>query len=209
MTEPVAYRVDGTFYNNLHDAEYAVREINHLRNTLKIDNGLIPKIVYIEPLYEEEQLHPRVKMTQAEFEEWKELYYRLVELTFTAYQMLNEILNSTHNSSGKYIELSKRVYRENNFMSVSKKQAELTNLFINYSPDKPEETIEIVPDMKWFVRSKTKENGHYQVMAESRVSDMPRYTIFKSYAMTFDTKEEAELWTNPLTEAVQLPVEGE
>lgn len=66
-----------------------------------------------------------------------------------------------------------------------------------------------VNDMKWFVRSKEKEHGDYWILAESRFSDMPRYTIYKSYARTFDTKEEAEKWLNPLTEAVQLPVEDE
>ena len=158
----------------------------------------------------------RVKMTQAEFDEWKELYYRIIELSFTTYKMLNEILDSTHNSSGKYIELAKRVYQENDFMSVSKKQAELANLFINYSPDNPEETIDIVPDMKWFVRSKEKHDGVYIILANTNpifvddlygVAEDDEEIAFK--APQFDTKDEAELWTNPLTEAVQLPVEGE
>mgnify|MGYP004701733865 CR=1 FL=1 len=35
------------------------------------------------------------------------------------------------------------------------------------------------------------------------------YNNNKEHATKFDTKEEAELWTNPLTEAVYLPVEGE
>ena len=34
------------------------------------------------------------------------------------------------------------------------------------------------------------------------------YNHNKEYSTQFDTKEEAELWLNPLTEAVQLPVEG-
>lgn len=74
MIEPVAYRVDGTIYNNINDAEFAVRETEHLRSSLGIDNGLIRKPVIIESLYTKDQLHPRVKMTQAEFDEFKRLF---------------------------------------------------------------------------------------------------------------------------------------
>ncbi|MCT3048617.1 hypothetical protein [Leuconostoc mesenteroides] len=159
MTEPVAYRVDGTIYNNINDAEFAVREIEHLRSSLGIDNGLIKKPIYIQPLYTDEQLHPRVKMTRAEFDE---------------------------------LEIS------------------LINAQFDYSELK--KTIEIVPDMKWFVRSLVADEGYYSYLfkhsnrpiADYEPSKQPR----KEY-MIFDTKEEAEKWTNPLTEAVQLPVEGE
>lgn len=48
------------------------------------------------PLYTKEQLQPqtRVKMTQAELDEWKELYYHLVEFSFSVHNMLDEILDS-------------------------------------------------------------------------------------------------------------------
>ena len=83
-----------------------------------------------------------------------------------------------------------------------------------------EETIEIVPDMKWFVRSKEKyeadivqglpESGYlYLTDGGSYDIEYCEMTTFKDDAQQFDTKEEAEKWTNPLTEAVQLPVEGE
>lgn len=76
----------------------------------------------------------------------------------------------------------------------------------------PEETIEIVPETKWFVRSLVADEGYYSYLfkhsnrpiADYEPSKQPR----KEY-MTFDTKEEAEKWVNPLTEAVQLPVEGQ
>ncbi len=167
MTEPVAYRVDGTIYNNINDAEFAIREIEHLRSSLGIDNGLIKKPVYIQPLYTDEQLHPRVKMTQAEFDE--------LEMWLT-------------NAQFDYSELKK--------------------------------TIEIVTDMKWFVRSKKQyqpdmdqgisESG-YLYLTQGNIYSIEYYetTTFKDDAQQFDTKEEAEKWTNPLTEAVQLPVEGE
>ena len=114
----------------------------------------------ITPLYTIEQLYPRVKMTQAEFD---------------------ELEKSLINAQFDYSELKK--------------------------------TIEIVPDMKWFVRSKEPSNdGSY--LFRSGIKDFGDYYYTKDknenkIAYPFDTKEEAEKWTNPLTEAVQLPVEGE
>lgn len=165
-------------------------------------------------LYTEKNVYPRVKMTLAEFDEWKELYYRIVELSLTAYKMLNEILDSTHNSIGKYTELAKRVYQDNDFMSVSKKQAELVNLFVHYHPDNPEETIEIVPNKKWFVISKKRDGNERFSYIKSILSIQVVYGFSLSeelsekedYPYQFDTKEQAEEWTNPLTKAVLLPV---
>lgn len=108
------------------------------------------------PLYTADQLHPRVKMTQSEFDE---LEKSLINLQFD------------------YSELKK--------------------------------TIEIVPDMKWFVRSKAKRRDKYLYLKEPDESITPWYTAFKDMARHFDTKEEANLWTTPDTEAVHLPVEGE
>lgn len=67
-----------------------------------------------------------------------------------------------------------------------------------------EETIEIVPNMKWFVEKK-KFNGDYKFLKINE-KDL-HYNHLKEQATQFDTKEEAEKWTNPLTEAVRLPVE--
>ncbi|WP_273721559.1 hypothetical protein [Leuconostoc mesenteroides] len=158
------------------------------------------------PLYTAEQLHPRVKMTQAEFDEWKELYYRLNEFSFNVHRMLDEILGSIGVERGIYTKLAKRVYQDDDFMAISKKQSELINLFINYSPDTPEKTIEIVPEKKWFVHKKDF-NGDYRFLKIS-AKDLS-FNYKKNKAAYFDTKEEAELWTNPLTEAVQLEVEEE
>lgn len=151
MNEPVAYRVDGTIYNNITDAEFAVRETEHLRKSLGIDNGLIPKPIYVEPLYTAEQLHPRVKMTQDEF-----------------------------------------------------------NLFSEYNRglrvfEQLEEHIEVDSNMKWFVRRILPNTGGNMLYCtdEGELT----YNYNKEYATQFDTKEEAEKWTNPLTEAVKLPVE--
>lgn len=182
MTEPVAWRV-----------EDVSETLGWRYSTLK------PITKGYEPLYTAEQLHPRVKMTQAEFDEWKELYEDGIATTI--YDFIIYVLNRRDS----FPDMTNKLMHGSGAVKA-KSQAKIADLIVNYNPDTPEETIEIVPTMKWFVRSKEKENGHYQVLAESRVSDMPRYTLFKSYAMTFDTKEEAELWKNPLTEAVQLEV---
>ncbi|WP_273724232.1 hypothetical protein [Leuconostoc mesenteroides] len=145
-------------------------------------------------------------MTQAEFDEWKELYYRLNEFSFNVHRMLDEILGSIGVERGIYTKLAKRVYQDDDFMAISKKQSELINLFINYSPDTPEKTIEIVPEKKWFVHKKDF-NGDYRFLKIS-AKDLS-FNYKKNKAAYFDTKEEAELWTNPLTEAVQLEVEEE
>lgn len=80
-------------------------------------------------------------MTQAELDEWKELYYHLVEFSFSVHNMLDEILDSIGEERGKYTKLALRVYSDSDFMETSKRQAELVDLFVNYNPDKPEETI--------------------------------------------------------------------
>lgn len=69
--------------------------------------------------------------------------------------------------------------------------------------------IGIVPNKKWFVRSKNKNGNKYLYLKKLDGSTTPWFTIFENIAQQFDTKEEAEKWTEPLTEAVQLPVEGE
>lgn len=141
MTEPVAY---------LHTTDKNKKEI-YLEFGIS-DNKNFNSI----PLYTKEQLHPRVKMTQAEFD---------------------ELEKSLINAQFDYSELKK--------------------------------TIEIVPDMKWFVRSKEPEgedeDEYYLFLSGSNLDDLEYFEF--DYAKSFDTKEEAEKWKNPLTEAVQLPVE--
>ena len=143
MSEPVAYMwktVQGTII------ALAPNDNSHSGGQLGI------------PLYIAEDLHQRVKMTQAEFD---------------------ELETSLINAQFDYSELKK--------------------------------TIEIIPDMKWFVRSNEPEgedeDEDYIFLSGSNLDDLD-YLVF-DYARAFDTKEEAEKWTNPLTEAVQLPVEGE
>ncbi|WP_273947616.1 hypothetical protein [Leuconostoc mesenteroides] len=71
-------------------------------------------------------------------------------------------------------------------------------------------TAEQLHPMKWFVRSKRASSfGNYIYLKKIESDDKVTAFNLKSVAEQFDTKEEAEKWTNPLTEAVQLPVEGE
>lgn len=148
MNEPVAYRF---------------RESNKTYSF--IDSRFIgTNPLQGQALYTAEQLYPRVKMTQAEFDE--------LEMWLT-------------NAQFDYSELKK--------------------------------TIEIVPAMKWFVRSKKRdESGDFEFISGIETPDDWGYSKHhngvndpKACAYAFDTKEEAEKWTNPLTEAVKLPVEGE
>lgn len=68
----------------------------------------------------------------------------------------------------------------------------------------PEETIEIVPEKKWFVVRKLPNTGGNMLKCSDE--GLLMYNAIKEAATHFETKEEAEEWTNPLTEAVQLPV---
>lgn len=142
MTEPVAYLV-----KSLIDLTWSVSD-EKPKGAFK----------YYKPLYTSEQLHPRVKMTQAEFD---------------------ELEKSLINAQFDYSELKK--------------------------------TIEIVQTKKWFVRSKKEdENGSYQFLffVKKLNGYLPVEDELDNSGMKyFDTKEEAELWVNPLTEAVRLPVE--
>ena len=203
MNEPVAYRVDGTLYNNLNDAEDAVIEINHLRKVINIDNGSIPRPIYIEPLYEEIKLHPRMKMTQAEFDEFESIKGLTTSL-FTAINLI------TKTDNYKQLKISSGI--TNGFNDIDW-QNNFAYAFINFTYANPEETIEIVQTEKWFVRSKKEdENGSYQFLffVKKLNGYLPVEDELDNSGMKyFDTKEEAELWVNPLTEAVQLPVEGE
>lgn len=157
MTEPVAYlnkyldgSTDITRFKPINEADVVILSSN--------------VIVSSTPLYTAEQLHPRVKMTQAEFDE---LEMWLINAQFD------------------YSELKK--------------------------------TIEIVLDKKWFVRSKKRDEvGDFEFISGIETPDDWGYSKHhngvndpRACAYAFETKEEAEKWTNPLTEAVQLPVEKE
>lgn len=149
----------------------------------------------ITPLYTAEQLQPRVKMT-------KKQYDRL---------MFDKENTDLSTCLGYFLEhdgVNNFGLPSENLMGLLK-QEDIARSWLN-----PEEAIEIVPNMKWFVRSKkTDICGYYGWLCNISEFETPIYYQYnseqKTNCMTFDTKEQAEKWTNPLTEAVQLPVEGE
>jgi len=133
-----------------------------------------------KPLYTAEQLRPRMKMTQEQHRRFEN--YKANNDSF--YHFWQSVLDDG-------VSL---------FKDISEHDLMLAWL--------DEETIEIVPNMKWFVRSK-KTNGSYKYDYLSRMyagTASPKYGK-KDLAIYFDTKEEAEKWKNPLTEVVNLPVE--
>lgn len=183
MTEPVAYMLSDFVGNDFTSLELP-KNPNNPRG-----------------LYFKEQLQPHVKMTKKQYDRlmWDKQNTDL----FQCIDYFNE-----HDGNSKF-----GVLTEN--LKGNLKQEDIARAWLN-----PEETIEIVPDMKWFVRSKEKyqpnmdqgisESG-YLYLTQGNIYSIEYYetTTFKDDAQQFDTKEESEKWVNPLTEAVQLPVEGE
>lgn len=161
------------------------------------------------------KLHQRVKMTKAEHDEFNKL---LLSSAVTIY----EVIDTIYKDNGKmndFSHLYQRLFNRNDKLELEN-QLEFSKLWANFNIENPEETIEIVPNMKWFVRSKERyepnmdqgisESG-YLYLTQGNIYSIEYYetTTFKDDAQQFDTKEEAEKWKNPLTEVVLLPVEGD
>ena len=156
------------------------------------------------------KLHPRVKMTKKQYKEWQQVINSIYPVNL--YELFNLIFNASEHQ-GEYAGMR-------DIFSFDEGQKKLAQLWSDFDPENPEETIEIIPDMKWFVRSKEQyqadmdqgisESG-YLYLTQGDIYSIEYYetTPFKDDAQQFDTKEEAEEWTNPLTEAAQLPVEDE
>lgn len=176
MTEPVAY------YKDYNDGTTLYFRGSSLTETDKRDP-------LIKPLYEEEQLHPRVKMTQKQYD-------RLV------WDMNNTDLSTCLEYFLEHDGVSKFGKASDNLMGFLK-QEDIARAWLN-----PEKTIEIVPNMKWFVgRNDTSDDHRFLSKNVINLDNELNYAALKKAAKQFDTKEEAEKWTNPLTEAVQLPLE--
>lgn len=192
MTEPVAYLVS-------QEPLSSVRWLSDVK-PMGVDNK------QITPLYTAEQLHPRVKMTQDEFDELKKL--KSLNPTVDLIAILKIV------SSFKYKNLQSRL------LCSIENQTEFATLWLRGRYERLEELIEIIPEMKWFVRSKEKyqpdmdqgisESGYlYLTQGNIYSIEYHEMTSFKEDATQFDTEDEAKLWTTPDTKAVQLPVEGE
>lgn len=176
---------------------YGVVENNRLVEVRFFDKLNSEEDCDLVPLYTSEQLHPRVKMTQAEFDEWKEL--------FDDYEFFSDAF-SQGVTIKENVGIFKKIYAtKDKRLSALEIEAKFATLWANYNPDNPEETIEIIPNMKWFVKKILPNAGGNMLYYTDE--GVLTYNNNKEHATKFDTKEEAEKWTNPLTEAVQLPVE--
>ncbi|QAT27251.1 hypothetical protein EQZ98_03530 [Leuconostoc mesenteroides] len=202
MTEPVLYLVNGVAFNDIDRAKV-------YSDVLKYHKKIAVESLVPIPLYTAEQLHPRVKMTQAEFDEFHDLF----EKDFDLYSAITEIADTNLR-----ITLYDRLFTGT--QKDKDRQNEFAILWANYNPLEPEETIEIVQNMKWFVRSKEQyepdmdqgisESGYlYLTQGDIYSIEYHEMTTFKDEATQFNTEDEAKTWTTPLTEAVQLAVEDE
>lgn len=183
MTEPVAYMLSDFVGNDFTSLELP-KNPNNPRG-----------------LYFKEQLHQRMKMTQKQYD-------RLM------WDKQNTDLSTCISYFLEHDGVNKFGLSSENLMGLLT-QEDIAQAWLN-----PEETIEIVPDTKWFVRSKEQyqpdmdqgisESG-YLYLTQGNIYSVEYYemTTFKDDAQQFDTKEETEKWKNPLTEAVQLPVEDD
>lgn len=180
MTEPVAYLVS-------QEPLSSVRWLSDVK-PIGVDDK------QITPLYTAEQLHPRVKMTKKQYD--RLMWDKQNSDLFQCIDYFNE-----HDGNSKF-----GVSTEN--LRGDLTQEDIARAWLN-----PEETIEIVTDMKWFVRSKESDiNGYgWLSIIDKYQTPIYQYSHDKPLSMfvRFNTKEEAEKWTNPLTESVQLPVEDE
>ena len=150
------------------------------------------------PLYTKEQLQPKVKMTQKQYDRlmWDKENTDL----FQCIEYFNE-----HDGNNKFGLQSENLMGELT-------QEDIAKVWLN-----PEETIEIVQTKKWLVRSKHKDGNERFSYIKNILSTQVVYGFSLSENLDlkedepyeFDTKDDAEMWTNPLTEAVLLPVEDE
>lgn len=143
----------------------------------------------IEQLYTKQQIQPRVKMTREQADDFKDLHAQ--------YNLLSDVLNNIYEAEHLPMKfwITTGKLRQNELM--------IATLWANYNPEHPEETIELIHEKKWFVRNRCEEI--YLLVEGAYFKNVGE----KEIATRFDTKEQADEWTNPLTEAVLLPVGDE
>ncbi|MDI6613969.1 hypothetical protein QMA64_05155 [Leuconostoc suionicum] len=142
-----------------------------------------------KPLYFKEQLQQKVKMTRKQYNQFEN--YKIGKNNF--YHFWQSLLCD---------EIS---------LLDDVSEHDLMLAWINTT------MIDIVPTKKWFVRSK-KRDGNERF---SYIRDVLTTQVVYGFSLSenldlkednpypFETEDEANLWTNPNTEAVQLPVEDE
>lgn len=112
-----------------------------------------------------------------------------------------ELFNRYHRSmlSFTYPQLANYLYK--NTLSEQTQLKLIKHVWLNdpqFKAEKPK---------KWIVRSVNHDGeNHYKYLIYSEDTDLPMYEIGYDFdpIVKFDTKEEAEKWTNPQTEAVEV-----
>lgn len=143
----------------------------------------------------------KVNLTQKEFDELMSLNKNL-----NVYGVLDE-LSHEHE---KYPALHERLFF---VLDTTTPQAEFANLWKNIDRDHPELTVSVQLH-KWYVIDKeTNDAGLFRYLDNIDGTTSP-YTYGDEpddvivYGYEFETKEEAEKWTTPLTKAVSFETEG-
>lgn len=189
--KPTAYMYEDHVFKTEKEAVLFKKEFDRYKHDGLLKHVILPLFTAdsISDIYRQEK---RIKMTQAEFYELKELK------SLNPTEDLIAIIKIVSNF--KYKNLQSR------FVCGSiENQTEFATLWLKARYERLEELIEIVPDMKWFVVRKLPNTGGN--MLKCSEEGLLMYNAIKEAATQFDTEEEAEQWTNPLTEAVQLPVD--
>ncbi len=116
------------------------------------------------------------------------------------YDILSEIAG--YSVSNSYFPITNIWYGDLEKTSVEKEMAILNHVYFGNPQFEAEKT------KKWIVRSINHDgNNHYKYIIYPEDSDLPIYEIdydFVGQVVKFDTREEAEEWTNPQTEVVEV-----
>lgn len=192
MTEPVAYMYEDHVFKTEKEAVLFKKEFDRYKHDNMLKHVILPLFTAdeISDIYKQNK---RVKMTQKQYD-------RLM------WDKQNTDLSTCISYFLEHDGVNKFGLSSENLMGLLT-QEDIARAWLN-----PEETIEIV-HVKWFVRSKELlQNSKYMWLCNAEYLYVPQCMFTNDdqlSAIRFDTKEEAELWKNPLTEVVQLPVEGE
>lgn len=145
----------------------------------------------------------KVFMTDDEYNETVALLDRSGDRGFgRLYEVLGAIKEGVHDA--RYMFLRKRLFENDDDKLDSEKQFEFALLFMWNDPKK---LIEVVEVRHWYVKYKEgKNNTEYNYLALHSYSDSNEKNAFsmdnrKQDATYFESKEEAEEWTTPYTEA--------
>lgn len=114
-------------------------------------------------------------------------------------ESLDEILDYVYQRCGGSLpHVENYIYKNNYSNGTYLKIIQHLNGDLQFEAEKPK---------KWIVRSVNHDGeNHYKYLIYSEDTDLPMYEIGYDFGpiVKFDTKEEAEKWTNPQTEVVEV-----